>query len=344
MRPYFNVLPLLFPLALAAPVGAQQALDGFQELPSSAPPADQAAAPPEAPITPGMILAATYEGGPLPDGQSAVTFVVQVLLDRAGISPGVIDGYKGGMSESALRGFEEREGLPVDGVMDADVWALLGTATVLTDYAITEEDAANLTDRIPDNVRDKAAMKELGYTRVTERLAERFHMDEDVLQQLNPDATFSAGEVIMVADPGVPMQGEAARIEVRKGARRAAIFDAAGTMIANYPVAIGSDDTPSPVGTVEVTAVALDPTYSYNPKVNFEADGVKEFLTLPPGPNGPVGSVWIDLSKPTYGLHGTDTPAKLFQHRSHGCVRFSNWDAHELAHMVKPGVAVEFTE
>lgn len=306
-----------------------------------------ALASPAAALTPDEIDTAVYEGGALPDGQSGLTVKVQVLLDRAGVSPGVIDGYKGGMSESALRGFEEREGLPVDGVMDADVWAALGgdgAGPVLQSYTITAEDVGDLTDAIPDNVAEKAEMDALGYTRVTEKLAERFHMDEDFLVALNGDAAFGEGTRIMVADPGPRMEGTANRIEVRKQTQRAVIFDAEGAIIANYPVAIGSEQTPSPSGTVEVTAVAMDPTYSYNPDVNFVADGVTERLTLPPGPNGPVGSVWIDLSEPTYGLHGTPDPAELFKSESHGCVRFSNWDVEELAFMVSQGVTVDFVE
>ena len=304
-------------------------------------------ASPVSALTPEDIETATYDGGSLPDGQSGLTVRTQVLLDRVGISPGVIDGYKGGMSESAIRAFEEREGFAVDGAMDAEVWAALGGETagaVLIRYEITEEDASGLTEAIPDNVAEKAKMEALGYVRVSEKLAERFHMDEDFLIALNPEAGFVAGETIMVADTGADLEATVARIEIRKGERRAVAFDDSGAMIASYPVAIGSQETPSPEGTVEVTAVAMDPTYSYRPDVNFEADGVDEALTLPPGPNGPVGSVWIDLSEPTYGLHGTDTPAKLFENDSHGCVRFSNWDVAELAHMVSAGVMVEFIE
>jgi lipoprotein-anchoring transpeptidase ErfK/SrfK len=140
------------------------------------------------------------------------------------------------------------------------------------------------------------------------------------------------------------LAAEVTRIEVRKSERRAVAFDAQGRMVANYPVAIGSTATLSPEGTVEVVTVAMDPNYSYLPDTNFVTDGVTEALILPPGPNGPVGSVWIDLSKPTYGLHGTDTPDTLFQAKSRGCVRFTNWDVEELAHLVKPGVSVEFLE
>jgi len=298
-------------------------------------------------VTPDEIASTTYQGGALTDGQSSLTVVLQVLLDRAGISPGIIDGYKGAMSESALRGFEAREGFKIDGLLDPEVWSALGgdaAPSVLMQYTVTEADTSDLTASIPEHVAEKAKMEKLGYTSVSERLAERFHMDEDFLKLLNPGAGFTAGETLTVADVGPKMEGEVARIEIRKSERRAVVYAADGHMMTNYPVAIGSDETPSPSGDMTVVAVAMDPTYSYNPDVNFVADGVKEQLTLPPGPNGPVGSVWIDLSKPTYGLHGTDTPASLFTAESHGCVRFTNWDVEELAHMVSEGVEVVFVD
>ena len=298
-------------------------------------------------LTPADVENARYTKGELPSGQSGIVVKLQVLLDRSGISPGVIDGYKGGMSESALRGFEAREGLKVDGILDSEVWSILGAAAaapILMDYTITPEDTADLTDEIPDNVAEKAEMEKLGYTSVTESLAERFHMDEDFLKQLNPGSDFVQGATITVVNAGEKITQEVTRIEIRKSERRAVAFDQEGNMVVNYPVAIGSDQTPSPDGTVEITAIAMDPTYSYRPDVNFTADGVDEELTLPPGPNGPVGSVWLDLSKPTYGLHGTDTPSQLFSAASHGCVRFTNWDIEELAHLVNPGVTVEFVE
>jgi lipoprotein-anchoring transpeptidase ErfK/SrfK len=309
--------------------------------------ATTALALPAAALTHEAIEGAAYEGGALPDGQSGTTFAVQVLLDRAGISPGVIDGYAGGMSTSAIAAFEAREGLEVDGAMDMAVWEALGgpgAGPVVSEYEITEEDAAGLVDAIPDDVREKAAMEALSFTSVPERLAERFHMDEDVLRALNQGTDWSPGATVTVADPGARLEASAARVEVRKADSRAVLFDEGGAMIASYPVTVGSDSTPSPEGTVEVTAIAMDPTYSYRPDVNFTADGVDEALTLPPGPNGPVGVVWIDLSEPTYGLHGTDDPAELFQTRSHGCVRFTNWDIVEVAHMVSQGVTVEFVE
>lgn len=297
--------------------------------------------------TPDDIETARYDGGALPEGQSAIAVVVQVLLDRAGIGPGVIDGYRGPMSRSAIRAFEAREGLSPDGQMDAEVWAALGGDTrkpVLQDYEITAADTQDLSDPLPEDYAKLAELERLGFTRVTERLAERFHMDEGFLKALNKGAGFTVGEVIKVASPGDRVAATAARVEVRKADGRVAVFDAAGEMIANYPATVGSDQLPSPSGTHEVKAVAIDPTYAYRPDANFQQGDNDEPLSLPPGPNGPVGSVWIDLSKPTYGIHGTSEPAELFQSVSHGCVRLTNWDATELAHMVDAGVPVAFVE
>lgn len=293
------------------------------------------------------IANASYNGGTLKEGQTGLSVTVQVLLDRAGISPGVIDGWKGGMTESALRAFEEREGLPVDGQLDGDVWSALGGAgapPVLMSYTVTAEDTQGLSDPLPDDYAEMAKLEQLGYLSVSERLAERFHMDEDFLKALNPDASFAEGETLNVVDVGENLGAEAARVSINAKTRRLAAFADDGTMIAIYPVTVGSQSTPSPSGTHEVTAVAIEPTYSYRPDVNFQQGDNDEPLTLPPGPNGPAGSVWIDLSEPTYGIHGTPDPATLFKERSHGCVRMTNWDAQELAHLVSAGVPVEFLQ
>lgn len=301
-----------------------------------------------APVTAEAIEAATYSGGALPPGQNALTVKVQVMLDRSGISPGVIDEIKGGMSRSAIAAFERRSGLPADGVMDAQVWAALqpyAGAAMTADYTITEADASELTRFIPTDYIEKANMTSLGYTSVAEKLGERFHMDENFIETLNPGIPLVAGSVIKVIAPSKPLRAKVTRIFVDKGTNRVSAYDASGHMVVNYPATIGSADTPSPSGVHTVRAVAMNPEYTYNPSINFTQGDNKSVLTLPPGPNGPVGSVWIALSKPTYGLHGTPSPSRLFVSKSHGCVRLTNWDADELAHMVQPGVTtVEFLE
>ncbi|MFB9222871.1 L,D-transpeptidase family protein [Paracoccus cavernae] len=289
------------------------------------------------------IEAADYTSGDLPAGQSALTAKVQILLDRSGISPGVVDGWRGGMSESAIRAFQRRANLPMNGRMSPVVWQLLQpfAAEPLTmEYTITEDDAHGLVDKIPSDYAEKAAMTSQGYTSILEKLAERFHMDEKFLQKLNPGITFEPGATIKATVPAKPIRATVTRIIVDKATRRVAAYDAKGNMVADYPATVGSTTTPSPHGTHTVDAVALNPTYTYNPAKNFKQGDNDRVLLVPPGPNGPVGDVWIDLSEPTYGIHGTATPSRLFVNQSYGCVRLTNWDARELAHMVKARVTV----
>lgn len=294
------------------------------------------------------IEAAQYDGGDLPAGRSALTAKVQVLLDRSGISPGVVDGFRGGMSESAIMAFERRVGLPMDGRMDPHVWNLLQAYTgapLTMEYTITPEDAQGLVDAIPVDYAEKAQMTAMAYTSVTERLGERFHMDEKFLHFLNPGVDLVPGATIRVTVPAPPQRAKVTRIIIDKTTRRVAAYDANGRMVADYPATVGSDATPSPSGDHKVVTVAMNPNYTYNPARNFKQGNNDRALIIPPGPNGPVGTVWIDLTKPTYGIHGTPTPSQLFRNQSNGCVRLTNWDAEELARMVQPGVTtVEFLE
>jgi len=276
---------------------------------------------------------------PRPD--AAVTRL-QVLLDRAGISPGVIDGFDGANMRKAVQAFEFQQGLPPDGILDAELVARLPVGPVMRSYTITAEDEAAIVTPLPEDYAELAERDYLGFESVGELIAERFHMDEDLLAALNPGATFTAGETIHVVDPGPDAKGEVAFIEADKRLRQLRAYAEDGRLLVAYPATIGSRDNPSPSGTHRVAAVAPEPTYTYNPEINFQQGDNTEILTLPPGPNGPVGTTWIDLSEPTYGIHGTPEPTLIDKVGSHGCVRLTNWDAHELAGMVSPGVAVAF--
>jgi lipoprotein-anchoring transpeptidase ErfK/SrfK len=268
---------------------------------------------------------------------------LQVLLDRAGASPGVIDGYDGDNVRKALYAFELMHGLPADGAVDPDVIAALETGgPVIGSYTITPEDGSAIVPEIPSDYAEMAKLKFLGYTSVAEEMGERFHMDIDLVKALNPGVELVAGQSILVAAYGPDVTGEVARIEADKTLRQVRAYDMEGRLIAAYPATIGSEDNPSPTGTHLVEGVAKMPTYTYNPKINFQQGDNTSVLTIPPGPNGPVGSMWIDLSEPTFGIHGTPSPSRIDKTGSHGCVRLTNWDANELALMVKPGVPVEF--
>jgi lipoprotein-anchoring transpeptidase ErfK/SrfK len=268
---------------------------------------------------------------------------LQVLLDRAGASPGVIDGFDGDNVRKAVFAFETMRGLPADGKLDPDMLNAVETGgAVVGTYVVSDEDVAAIVPPIPTDYAEMAKRDFLGYTRVTEELGERFHMDEKLLTALNPGSKFAPGDTILATATGPDLTGEVARIEADKTMRQVRAYDANDKLIAAYPATIGSEDNPSPSGTHIVEGVAPMPTYTYNPKINFQQGNNTEVLTIPPGPNGPVGSMWIDLSEPTFGIHGTPEPSKIDKTGSHGCVRLTNWDANELAKMVKPGVPVVF--
>lgn len=273
---------------------------------------------------------------------------LQILLDRAGASPGVIDGRFGSNVDKALAAYNELTGTSLKST-DAEGIRQALAATggdAFGTYTITPEDAAGpFVASVPADYSEKAKLERMAFTSVPEMLAERFHMDENYLKALNPEANFNRpGTLIKVANFGKMVTKPVARIIADKGLKQVRAYDEAGKLVVAYPATIGSSDTPSPTGIHAVSRVALDPNYTYNPKLNFKQGENDKVLTIPPGPNGPVGSVWIALDKPTYGIHGTPDPSKIGKTESHGCVRLTNWDARELAKLVKSGVPVEFIE
>ena len=283
----------------------------------------------------------------LPQAKETVA-AVQILMDRIGSSPGAIDGLVGSNFDKASAAASEISGRFIDpndkARLDAALEATGGPA--FTQYTITESDINQYyAPSIPSDYAQKAQMPAMAYTSVREMLAERFHIDEAFLQQLNPGAHFShAGETIKVPNLKLPKRGNVTRIIADKARKQVRGYNAEGRLIVAYPATIGSTDNPSPSGTVQVERIALNPNYTYNPKINFKQGSNDQILTIPPGPNGPVGTVWIALSKPTYGIHGTPDPSRIGKTSSHGCIRLTNWDAQELAKIVKPGVVVQFTD
>ncbi|KQO80345.1 L,D-transpeptidase [Rhizobium sp. Leaf262] len=273
---------------------------------------------------------------------------LQVFLDREGISPGVIDGKMGDNVNKAIAAWQDMTGDHLDPNNTDDILERLRNTggLAIVDYTITAADAAGpYVASIPDDYAEKAQLESMAFTSTSEALAERFHMDETYLKELNPGVDFTVpGTIIKVVNPGPTKSGQVARIVAHKGIKQVFAYDQSGVLIAAYPATIGSSDTPSPSGTHTVERIALNPGYTYNPKINFQQGQNNQILQIPPGPNGPVGTVWIALSKPTYGIHGTPEPSKIGKTNSHGCIRLTNWDATELAKMVRPGVVVEFAD
>jgi lipoprotein-anchoring transpeptidase ErfK/SrfK len=272
----------------------------------------------------------------------------QILLDRTRFSPGIIDGLGGENTRQAIAAFEEAHDLEVDGELDAKVFDQLTSGDsdrVLTDYTITGTDVAGpFIGTAPEDIAAMGDLETVGYADAREALAEKFHMSEALLDALNPDVDFTrAGQTIVVAATGPDtLGGKVARIVIDKAENALRAFDADGRLLAFYPATIGSGEMPSPSGSHRVRAIAPEPNYTYDPsRVSYGDGGSK--VVVPPGPNNPVGSVWIDLSRDTYGIHGTPDPARIGKTASSGCVRLTNWDVEQLADAVEQGVAVEFT-
>ena len=197
---------------------------------------------------------------------------------------------------------------------------------------------------IPVDYAEQSKMRGLYYTRVTEMLGEKFHMDELFLQKINSGATFNkVGEKIIVANVKNTLPKNIKMIIVHKGSKQLYLLDQQNKMIASFPATIGSEDNPSPSGTHVIGSIVPNPHYSYNPKNFIQGKNLKP-LSLPPGPNNPVGNIWIGLSRPSFGIHGTPNPALISKTASHGCIRLTNWDANNLSKIVRKGMTVRFLE
>ena len=289
----------------------------------------------------------------------------EVLLDRAGFSPGVIDARDGDNFDNALHVFQQTNGLTV-GTLDQQTMerlAQLSDTPVLAQYTIQPEDVNGpFAPKIPQDFTKMARLPSLAYHSPRQLLAEKFHMSEGLLQSLNPKANFSqAGTVITVGnvapmpeDPklaarkgegsgsGTEQRMTVSRVVVDKPHHAVLVYGADNRLLAFYPASIGSAEKPAPSGRFVVRSVDYDPTYTYNPAYAFRGQHAQRKITVMPGPNNPVGLVWIGLSAKGYGIHGTPDPDAVGKTQSHGCVRLTNWDALSLGKLVRRGTPVDF--
>ena len=351
-----------------------------------------------------------------PDPVPRPIMQAQVVLDRQGFGPGVIDGKMGISTKNALEGFQEAHGLTVSGALDDPTkqalaqWSNIPATRVVR---IPQDWAQADYEPIPDKPELQAQMQRLGYESLDERLAERFHTTVAVLKQLNPggkpagvdaaalsgggeataqgnaeaaesakatasptptpspsssgeaNSTFAAGQLVRVPNVGADRidpdkvqdktwqstlaslgvgtdQPHVTKVVVDKSAGSLKSYDGTGKLVAEFTVTTGSQHDPLPIGNWGITGIDHNPSFNYNPDLFWDADATDTKERLPPGPNGPVGVVWIDLTKPHYGIHGTAEPESIGRTQSHGCVRLTNWDAARLAQMVDTSTKVVF--
>ncbi len=314
----------------------------------------------------------------------------QVVLDRLGFTPGVVDGKMGLSTRNAISGYQEANGLPVTGELDeVTTKALSQYQSIPATRVVTipAEFAAGPFVAVPDDAADQAKLPALGYESLDEKLAERFHTTVETLAVLNPQivppeassapsgsatpddksptAYFAAGQQIRVPNVGndkvdtgqvkdtkwaqtlfmlgvASTQPRAERIVVSKSRGTMKVYDSAEKLVAVYTATMGSKHDPLPLGEWKINGTSYNPKFNYNPDLFWDAKEGDKKAMLPPGPNGPVGVAWIDLSKPHYGIHGTPNPQTIGRAESHGCVRLTNWDVARLAQMVHAGTQVLF--
>lgn len=296
-------------------------------------------------VTPAAINEAQWRGSA---HDEALLIKAQVLLDRAHFSPGEIDGRDGENYKKALTAFAQEHSIEIKGEMTEALWQELSAMSqepVIGKYTLSEKDVEGpFLDKVPTKLDDMKGLKALSYGSARERIAERFHMSEALLSKLSPGQKFErAGDEINVAQvPDRSWRTKAAKLEVDKTAQTLKVFDKDKKLLAFYPITAGSTEKPAPSGELKVRNVARNPTYRYNPEYAFKGVRAKESFTVAPGPNNPVGLVWIALPGEGYGIHGTPDPSKIGKTDSHGCIRLTNWDALQLADMVSKGTPVTF--
>jgi lipoprotein-anchoring transpeptidase ErfK/SrfK len=273
-------------------------------------------------------------------GSSEAALRAQILLARAHFSCGEIEGIYGERMRKAAASFQQRHSLSADGIITSATWEQLNGdgEPALICYTLTPEDVAGQFQKIPEDMMEKAKLPALSYESPLEGIAEKFHTSPALLTRLNPQSTFDrAGEELWVPNVYAPPPGKAALVVVDGSAHTVTTLDSRGQIMTYYPATVGSKHDPLPVGRWKILGVSHNPIFKYNPNLFWDANPGHAKATIAPGPNSPVGVVWIDLSKTHYGIHGTPEPALIGRVQSHGCIRLTNWDAAELASMVSPG-------
>jgi lipoprotein-anchoring transpeptidase ErfK/SrfK len=299
------------------------------------------------------------------DAEGPSVLYVQILLDRARFSPGVLDGKWGKNTEKAVAWFQDREGLPATGIVDSITLARLraqagSPPALLGVRVLTEDDLAGPFVAIPSDVYRWRHLACMCYESPAEKLGERYHSSPALLSELNGGRALDSltpGDTLVVPhlreEPVTAAVGDSVgptdgprigRLVVSGRGFYVHALDEEGRLLFHFPITLGSSYDPSPAGELEIVSITPDPWFHYQPRLLSGVDRSKPSTLVPPGPNNPVGGIWIKLSQPHYGIHGTREPATIGYETSSGCVRLTNWDAAFLGARLATGMRVEFRD
>jgi peptidoglycan hydrolase-like protein with peptidoglycan-binding domain len=280
---------------------------------------------------------------------------VQVLLDRALFSPGIIDGRWGKNVEKAVYFFQQREGLRTTGRVDSLTFNRLveaggGPDAIVRRHTLTAEDVKGPFIEMPDSIYEQAKLDCSCYESLTEKMGELFHATPELLERLNPGTRLDglqAGQTVNVPNvrgTDARAQGQVAELRVSGRGSYVQAVDASGRILYHFPSTLGSTYDPSPQGSFTVRGITKNPWWHFQPAILENVPDDKPEARIPPGPNNRVGAVWMALSEPHYGIHGTNKPETIGYATSAGCVRLTNWDALFLSDRIRSGTPVRFRD
>jgi lipoprotein-anchoring transpeptidase ErfK/SrfK len=269
----------------------------------------------------------------------------QILMDRAWFSCGEIDGRYAANMQRMVKAYQTARGLKVTGTVTAETWTSLreDSTPLLATYTVTEKDMAGPYEKTPADMAERAKLKALVFESADEALAEKFHTSIAYLKQLNGGRKLEAGKDIVVPNVGnAAAPAKAASIEIDKSQRVLYVLDAGKRPVAAFPISIGNEkNDPLPVGMMAIKNEVKNPGFTYDPKLLKNAPKDAQKVDVAPGPNNPVGSIWLGLTKPHWGIHGTSNPSNVGHSETNGCIHLTNWDAERLSTLAKAGFKVD---
>ncbi len=288
----------------------------------------------------------------LPNYSEETATRLQIFLDNSDFGPGKIDGEMGEFFRKALIHYKKAHGMPQTGAVDQ--WLLDQVPETFSSYTIPPE-AEKFVGPTSSKPSEQAKLKGLKYGSFLEFVAERFHSAEGFLRKLNPGANLDAlkpGDTVKVPNV-LPFKIEDLhegfattnpafanrKVYIDTKERFLLIYDDK-QLVAEFPITPGSTTLPAPIGLWKILGIATLPVFRHDEGVLNHGVKSNEFYDLPPGPNNPVGVLWMGLNKPHVGVHGTNNPETIGRAASHGCIRTANWDAARVKELVTVGNTV----